>query len=107
MNSIRKFVVPSLPINKFLSKADAETNFVKKTDFFIDNISSQTDGATTVFTLTHSYVAGSVNLRGQVFPNAYINGIDFTESADKQITLDASVDTPPTNTRLQAIYIKS
>lgn len=76
------------------------------TMFKREDLSSQCDGATKVFTLSGSYESDSVQLYSTQFPLIYRPVIDFTESGSKEITLTAEVSAPEVGQTLIATYVK-
>lgn len=73
-----------------------------------DDLSSQCDGSTSVFTLKESYKAGTVELFSTQFPIVYRPEVDFTESGTREITLDTGeVSAPASGQTLVALYEKS
>jgi len=73
-----------------------------------EDLTSQVDGSTHIFTTTYSYVALSVSLSGTQFPFIYRKVIDFSESADKEITLDLTqIGIPQSDQTLEVQYIIS
>ena len=76
-------------------------------NFIREDLSAQCNGSLKVFVLANSYVAGSVQIMSTQFPIIYRPTTDFTESADKEITMTSEVGAPQTGQTLVAIYEKS
>lgn len=73
-------------------------------NFRREDLSAQCDGATKIFSISESYGTGSVQLLSTQFPIIYRPSVDFTESADKEITLTSEVGAPQTGQTLVALY---
>jgi len=77
-------------------------------ELITDDLSSQTDGSTTTFTLTKRTRPNTVMLYGTDFPQVYRPVIDFIESSDgRSVTIDTSqVQAPSSEATLIARYQK-
>jgi hypothetical protein len=71
-----------------------------------DDLTPQCNGVLKTFVIKESYRLGTMKLHSSQAPLIYRPIVDFTESADKQVTLTSEVGAPQTGQTLMAFYEK-